>query len=37
MQKVYSSSSRLSKVAWDIVEDFEMKPRLVDGNGNNLV
>lgn len=37
MQKVYSSRSRLSKVAWDIVEDFEMKPRLVDGNGNAIL
>ncbi|MBL4937788.1 HsdR family type I site-specific deoxyribonuclease [Clostridium sp. YIM B02515] len=37
MQKVYSSRSRLSKVAWDIVEDFEMKPRLEDGNGNAIL
>jgi len=37
MQKVFSSRSRLSKVAWDIVEDFEMKPRLVDGNGNAIL
>lgn len=37
MQKVYSSRSRLSKVAWDIVEDFEMKPRLIGGNGNAIL
>lgn len=37
MQKVFSSRSRLGKVAWDIVEDFEMKPRLVDGNGNAIL
>lgn len=37
MQKVYSSRSRLSKVAWDIIEDFEMKPRLMDGNGNAIL
>lgn len=37
MQKVYSSRSRLNKVAWDIVEDFEMKPRLEDGNGNGIL
>ena len=34
MQKVYSSRSRLEKVAWDIIQDFNMKPRLMDGNGN---
>lgn len=37
MQKVYSSRSRLSKIAWDIVEDFEMKQRLTDGNGNAIL
>ena len=37
MQKVYSSRSRLSKIAWDIVEDFDMKTRLMDGNGNAIL
>jgi len=37
MQKVYSSRSRLSKVAWDIVQDFELKSRLEDGNGNAIL
>lgn len=37
MQKVYSSRSRLNKVAWDIVQDFELKPRLEDGNGNAIL
>ena len=37
MQKVYSSRSRLEKVAWDIIEDFDLKPRLMDGNGNAIL
>lgn len=37
MQKVYSSRSRLRKVAWDIIQDFNMKPRLMDGNGNAIL
>lgn len=37
MQKVYSSRSRLEKVAWDIIQDFNMKPRLMDGNGNAIL
>lgn len=37
MQKVYSSRSRLEKVAWDIIQDFNMKPRLMDGNGNAML
>lgn len=37
MQKVYSSRSRLEKVAWDIIQDFELKPRLMDGNGNAIL
>lgn len=37
MQKVYSSRSRLEKVAWDIIQDFNMKPRLMSGNGNALL
>ena len=37
MQKIYSSRSRLEKVAWDIIQDFEMKSRLMDGNGNAIL
>lgn len=37
MQKIYSSRSRLEKVAWDINQDFDMKPRLMDGNGNAIL
>ena len=37
MQKVHSSRSRLEKVAWDIIQDFNMKPRLMDGNGNAIL
>ena len=37
MQKVYSSRSRLEKIAWDIIEDFDLKPRLMDGNGNAIL
>lgn len=37
MQKVYSSRSRLEKIAWDIIQDFNMKPRLEDGSGNAIL
>ncbi len=37
MQKIYSSRSRLERVAWDIVQDFDLKPRLMDGNGNAIL
>lgn len=37
MQKVYSSRSRLNKIAWDIIQDFNMKSRLMDGNGNAIL
>lgn len=37
MQKVYSSRSRLERVAWDIMQDFDLKPRLMDGNGNAIL
>ena len=37
MQKIYSSRSRLEKIAWDIIQDFNMKPRLIDGNGNAIL
>lgn len=37
MQKIYSSRTRLEKIAWDIIQDFDMKPRLMDGNGNAIL
>lgn len=37
LQKVYSSRSRLEKIAWDIIQDFDMKSRLMDGNGNAIL
>ncbi len=37
MQKVFSSRSRLEKIANDIIFDFATKPRLMDGNGNALL
>lgn len=37
MQKVFSSRSRLEKIANDIIFDFETKVRLMDGNGNAML
>lgn len=37
MQNVFSSRSRLEKIALDIQFDFETKPRLMDGNGNAML
>lgn len=37
LQKVFSSRSRLEKIANDIVMDFATKGRLVDGNGNAML
>lgn len=37
MQKIYSSRSRLERVAWDIIQDFDLKLRLMDGNGNAIL
>ncbi len=37
LQKVFSSKSRLEKIANDIIFDFETKARLMDGNGNALL
>lgn len=37
MQKVFSSRSRLEKIAIDIQFDFETKSRLMDGNGNAML
>lgn len=37
MQKVFSSRTRLEKIAIDIQFDFETKSRLMDGNGNAML
>lgn len=37
MQKVFSSRSRLERIAIDINMDFEKLPRLMDGNGNAML
>ena len=37
MQSVYSSGSRLEKIALDIVGDFGTKARLADGTGNAIL
>lgn len=37
LQKVFSSRSRLEKIANDIIVDFEIKTRLADGNGNAIL
>ncbi len=37
MQKVLSSKSRLEKIAFDIIKDFKIKPRLKDGRGNAIL
>lgn len=37
LSNVFSSRSRLERIAVDIVEDFETKPRLKDGSGNAML
>ena len=37
MQKVLSSKSRLEKIAFDIIKDFKLKPRLRNGHGNAML
>lgn len=37
LQKVFSSRSRLDKIANDIIFDFGTKTRLMDGNGNAIL
>lgn len=37
MQKVYASKPRLEKIAWDILQDFETRPRLMNGAGNAML
>jgi len=37
MQKVLSTKSRLEKIAFDIIKDFKVKPRLRGGRGNAML
>lgn len=37
LQKMYSSKSRLDKIAAEIIYDFEVKPRLAEGDGNAML
>jgi type I restriction enzyme R subunit len=37
MQNVLSSKSRLEKIAFDIIKDYKIKPRLRDGRGNAML
>jgi len=37
MQTMYSSLNRLEVIAGDIIRDFDVKRRLMDGNGNALL
>ncbi len=37
MQKVLSTKDRLQKIAFDIIKDFRIKPRLKDGRGNAML
>ena len=37
MQKVYSSRKRLEVIAEDVIADFDIKNRLVGGNGNAML
>lgn len=37
IQKVLSTKSRLEKIAFDVIKDFKIKPRLREGNGNAIL
>ena len=37
MQMLYSSRDRLEVITKDIIEDFDLRPRLMDGNGNAML
>ena len=37
MQKILSTKDRLQKVAFDIIKDFKIKPRLRNGRGNAIL
>ncbi len=37
MQKILSTKDRLQKIAFDIIKDFRVKPRLNNGRGNAIL
>jgi len=37
MQKILSTKDRLQKIAFDIIKDFRVKPRLRNGRGNAML
>jgi type I restriction enzyme R subunit len=37
MQKILSTKDRLQKIAFDIIKDFRVKPRLKDSRGNAIL
>ena len=37
IQKILSTKDRLQKIAFDIIKDFKVKPRLSDGKGNAIL
>jgi type I restriction enzyme, R subunit len=37
LQKILSTKDRLQKIAFDIIKDFRMKPRLNNGRGNAML
>jgi type I restriction enzyme R subunit len=37
MQRILSTRDRLQKIAFDIIKDFRIKPRLKDGRGNAML
>ena len=37
IQKILSTKDRLQKIAFDIIKDFKVKPRLRDGKGNAIL
>ncbi|MBS1903217.1 MAG: HsdR family type I site-specific deoxyribonuclease [Bacteroidetes bacterium] len=37
MQKILSTKERLQKIAFDIIKDFKIKPRLRNGRGNAML
>lgn len=37
IQKILSTKDRLQKIAFDIIKDFKVKPRLKDGKGNAIL
>jgi type I restriction enzyme R subunit len=37
MQKILSTKDRLQKIAFDIIKDYKIKPRLKEGRGNAIL